>query len=366
MAGRNSNRDNSVALMDLLLAVMFFGEHLEVNCLEQGLRLKLEEDEEFVVSSLEDNMPFLQMLQSVESPQFIPFEEPSFQTLLRLKKPWEKVAYIPISETQSQAMEIESCVTHDLVEMQSPHQSQTNHLQHPHQVQDSNKNVIADSAATIKRPKTQVATRERRKRKRTRQTKNKEDVENQRMTHIAVERNRRRQMNEHLSVLKSLMPPSYIQRGDHASIIGGAIDFVKELEQLLQSLEAHKRMRKNEYVDCRGLFEHGYGMSSSTEEVKRGDEVKAEQKSETTAIEVTVIQTHVNLKIQCQKRVGQLIKAIGGLEDLRLTILHLNIASSEATVIYSFNLKIEEDSKIVSASEIAEAVNRIFSSINNS
>jgi hypothetical protein len=32
------------------------------------------------------------------------------------------------------------------------------------------------------------------------------------MTHIAVERNRRRQMNEYLAVLRSLMPPSYAQR----------------------------------------------------------------------------------------------------------------------------------------------------------
>lgn len=52
----------------------------------------------------------------------------------------------------------------------------------------------------------------RRKRRRTRSIKNKEEVENQRMTHIAVERNRRRQMNDYLSVLRSMMPPSYVQR----------------------------------------------------------------------------------------------------------------------------------------------------------
>ncbi|KAI9127865.1 hypothetical protein K1719_000858 [Acacia pycnantha] len=70
--------------------------------------------------------------------------------------------------------------------------------------------------------------------------KNKEEAETQRMTHIAVERKRRKQMNEHLAVLRSLMPESYIQRGDQASIVGGAIEFVKELEHLLQSLEAKK------------------------------------------------------------------------------------------------------------------------------
>lgn len=54
----------------------------------------------------------------------------------------------------------------------------------------------------------------RRKRRRTARgsNKNREELENQRMTHIAVERNRRKQMNEYLTVLRSLMPSSYVQR----------------------------------------------------------------------------------------------------------------------------------------------------------
>lgn len=62
--------------------------------------------------------------------------------------------------------------------------------------------VEAPAAATIGR----------RKRRRTRRTKNREEMENQRMTHIAVERNRRKQMNDYLTVLKSMMPASYVQR----------------------------------------------------------------------------------------------------------------------------------------------------------
>lgn len=56
------------------------------------------------------------------------------------------------------------------------------------------------------------ATVGRRKRRRTKNTKNKEEIENQRMTHITVERNRRKQMNHYLNVLRSLMPSSYVQR----------------------------------------------------------------------------------------------------------------------------------------------------------
>ena len=38
------------------------------------------------------------------------------------------------------------------------------------------------------------------------------EAESHRQNHIAVERNRRRQMNEHLATLRALMPPSYARR----------------------------------------------------------------------------------------------------------------------------------------------------------
>jgi len=52
----------------------------------------------------------------------------------------------------------------------------------------------------------------RKRRRRQRSTKSAEDAESQRMTHIAVERNRRRQMNEYLAALRELMPNSYVHR----------------------------------------------------------------------------------------------------------------------------------------------------------
>ncbi|CAJ2663169.1 unnamed protein product [Trifolium pratense] len=351
----------------------------EVNCLDQTLldeeNLRFEEEEQFLMSSLEDNIPFLQMLQNVETPQFFPLKEPNFQTLLRLqhmKKPWEDLSFVPRIDSQQvqTTLEFESCVTQDILEMQSPVKSESNELLQ-HKVSTSCIEKFSYECNQEQRKivqscsKSQVGTtKEKRKRKRTRPVKNKEDVESQRMTHIAVERNRRRQMNDHLSVLRSLMPSSYIQRGDQASIIGGAIDFVKELEQLLESLEAQKRIKKNEeFGSSSSSSPTSYGMKlSSCEE----NEVKAENKSEAADIKVTLIQTHVNLKIECKKRHGQLIKVIVALENLRLSILHLNITSFDSSVLYSLNLKIEEDCKLGTANDIAEAVHQIFSYINGS
>lgn len=244
--------------------------------------------------------------------------------------------------------------------------------------------MMPSSTAPSSQLSTRMEVRDRRKRKRSKACKNSEEVESQRMTHIAVERNRRKQMNEHLSVLRSLMPGSYIQRGDQASIIGGAIDFVKELEQLLQSLQAQKRKRECEEFGCspnsptpfNGFFlspqytsysaqwNARYGMENTSFN-DTGSELIAENKSAVADIEVTMIETHASIKILSQKRTGQLMKTIEALQSLHMTILHLNITTIDQTVLYSFNVKIEDECQLTSADEIATAVHDIFNIIHS-
>ncbi|XP_065875302.1 transcription factor bHLH94-like [Euphorbia lathyris] len=164
----------------------------------------------------------------------------------------------------------------------------------------------------------------RRKRQR---VKNKEEVEHERMTHIAVERNRRKQMNHYLSILRSIMPPSYVLRGDQASIVGGAINFVKELEQLLESLEAHKTINKQ------------------TSDLDFSNNV-----------EVTMVESHVNLKILLRRQPKLLLKMMTGLCSLSLTILHINVTTFHHMLLFSFSVKMEDECKMSSVNEISAAV----------
>ncbi|XP_010241048.1 PREDICTED: transcription factor bHLH57 isoform X2 [Nelumbo nucifera] len=366
------------------------GEHLNAELLEQGVdalhitcgpssisleNLRLEQERQtLAMPRLELKMPFLQMLQDVETPSFA---ESSFQLLLRLQqqqrqKPWERNNWIEM-ESHVQTLEQESCITYDLSEAHSPVKSETKAPHHPQS--SSCLEVVVSSACNgehnspekcrggnsscprFTKPATAV-TRERRKRKREKQSKNKEEVENQRMAHIAVERNRRKQMNDHLSALKSFMPSSFIQR---------------ELEQLLQSLQAQKRMKKSEEEDDdvndkTGRRERESSLPWSTHWEERGkskEELREENKSTVADIEVVVMEAHVNLKILSPRRPGQLLKTIAALEDLRLAILHLSIHSSQGSVLYSFNLKMEDDCKLGSADEIATAVHQVFNLIND-
>ncbi|RRT36689.1 hypothetical protein B296_00051362 [Ensete ventricosum] len=251
----------------------------------------------------------------------------------------------------------------------------------------------------------------RRKRRRGRSIKNREEVESQRMTHIAVERNRRKQMNEYLAVLRSLMPSFYVQRGDQASIVAGAINYVKELEQLLRSMEVEKRLKRR--ADAAGVasafagffsfpqyssfFPNGGGGGGSGNDdnssiIHSGafycntDEI--ENQTATANIEVTMLESHANLKVLSRRRPRQLLRLVAGLQSSRLVPLHLNVTSIDPIVMYSFSLKVyralrlqptslrfpissepalfgfdpqvEDDCRCTSADEIAEAVHRML------
>ncbi|XP_047163395.1 transcription factor bHLH96-like [Vigna umbellata] len=207
----------------------------------------------------------------------------------------------------------------------------------------------------------------RRKRRRTKSTKNKEEIENQRMTHIAVERNRRKQMNEYLAVLRSLMPPSYVQRGDQASIIGGAINFVKELEQLLQCMKGQQRTKENGggFSDSSSPFAEFFMFpqySTRATQNGRGYPSTCEARSHSWAvadIEVTLVDGHANIKILSKKQAGLLLKMVVGLQTLAFTILHLNVTTVDDMVLTSVSVKVEEGCQMNTVEEIAGAVHEL-------
>ncbi|XP_058190467.1 transcription factor bHLH71-like [Rhododendron vialii] len=212
-----------------------------------------------------------------------------------------------------------------------------------------------------------------RKKRRRRQNvcKNKEEAETQRMTHIAVERNRRKLMNEHLAVLRSLMPESYVQRGDQASIVGGAIEYVKELEHFLQSLEAQKLLLLKG-----GTPPHDTATAANAEFFSTPfsqfivfpqytlsqipNKNSSKSKTEVADIEVTLIETHANLRILSRKSLRQVSKIVAGFQTLHLTILHLNVTTLDPLVLYTISAKVEEGCQLKSANDIAGAVHHML------
>ncbi|KAJ6359332.1 hypothetical protein OIU76_000961 [Salix suchowensis] len=212
--------------------------------------------------------------------------------------------------------------------------------------------------------------------------------------HITVERNRRKQMNELLSFLRSLMPSFYVKRGDQASIIGGVVDYINELQQVLQSLESKKKRKVYSEVlsprivssptpsplsprtppprsPYKPRLQQGYlsptmanslqpSPSSSTSIDDNINELVANSKSEIADVEVKFSGPNVLLKTVSPQIPGQAVKIISALEDLALEILHvsINIVDHE-TMLNSFTIKIGIECRL-SAEELAQQIQQTF------
>lgn len=206
--------------------------------------------------------------------------------------------------------------------------------------------------------------KKKRKRKRT-SHKNVQEMESQRMTHIAVERNRRKQMNEHLRALRMLMPHSYIQRGDQASIVGGTIRFVEELEQVLQALQLQKQLRSlQEYKIMNAKLDGNFGacMGHMHKLVDpHVEEAYASTRSCMANVEVTMMTSStIFVKILAQKRPQQLLHTLLALTSLSLKVIQLNITATELIILYCFNLEMEDDCQLHTSNELAESIQHIF------
>ncbi|CAM8998384.1 unnamed protein product [Rhodiola kirilowii] len=184
------------------------------------------------------------------------------------------------------------------------------------------------------------------------------------MSHIAVERNRRRQMNEHLKVLRSLTPSFYIKRGDQASIIGGVIDFIKELHQVLQVLDSKKRRKKSlspsPNPSPRPLLQLGTPSSDNSPSprlLESFKELGACCNSPVADVEAKLSGSNVVLRIVCKRAGGQVGKIVSVLERLCFDVLQLNISSMEDTVLYSFVVKIGLECEL-SVEELAQEIQK--------
>ncbi|GER49806.1 basic helix-loop-helix (bHLH) DNA-bindingsuperfamily protein [Striga asiatica] len=209
-----------------------------------------------------------------------------------------------------------------------------------------------------------------------------EELGQHRMSHITVERNRRKQMNDNLAVLRSLMPCFYAKRGDQASIIGGVVDYINELQQLIQSLEA-KRQRKS-YSDIlsprpissprkpplsprtpqpgspykaykpqpTGFLNSPSSLpspvdpspcNSSTSSINDAvNELVANSKSATAEVEVKFSGPNLMLKTVSPRVPNQTVRIVEVLEELDLQILHVKIATVDDRLLNTFTIKVNK------------------------
>ncbi|KAK9137194.1 hypothetical protein Sjap_007788 [Stephania japonica] len=155
---------------------------------------------------------------------------------------------------------------------------------------------------------------------------------------------------------------------DQASVIGGVIEFIKEMHQILQSLESQKQRKSlspSPAPSPRPLHllttpttpspsptsPFGFEMSSTVKELG------ACCNSTIADVEAKISGSNVILRTISKRIPGQILKIIDVLEKLSFEVLHLNISSMEDTVLYSFVIKIGLECQL-SVEELAQKYNK--------
>lgn len=108
---------------------------------------------------------------------------------------------------------------------------------------------------------------------------------------------------------------------------------MKELEQLLQSLQVQKSA---------GFFtfpQHSTS-SHSVDDSSGANASSGKSEAGVADIEVTMVGGHASLKVLARRRPKQLLQLVAGLQQLRVPPLHLNMITVDAMVLYSFSLKV--------------------------
>ncbi|XP_076909077.1 transcription factor SPEECHLESS-like [Bidens hawaiensis] len=198
----------------------------------------------------------------------------------------------------------------------------------------------------------------------------------QKVAHIAVERNRRKQMNEHLAVLRSLLPCFYVKRSDQASIIEVVVDYITELQQVLQSLEAKKQRKvysdvlsprtpqsvspyRHRLMQQQPSSTLAPSPSSSSSNSDIVNELVANSKSSFADVEVKFSGSNVVLKTVSPRLPGQTTKIVSVLEDLSLEILQAGINTADETMVNSFTIKIGIECQL-SAEDLVQHIQETF------
>jgi hypothetical protein len=141
-----------------------------------------------------------------------------------------------------------------------------------------------------------------------------------------------------------------MKQGDQATVVGGAIDYVKQLEQQLVALQASAAARRvclgvggasaalSECVFVSPQYT-SYSESSSRGGCAAGVDVEA----------TGAVGGHVRVRVAGRRWPGRLVRAVAALEDLRLAVLHLAVTSvGHDAVVYCFNLKVSARSSTMS------------------
>ncbi|XP_014495284.1 basic helix-loop-helix protein A [Vigna radiata var. radiata] len=147
-------------------------------------------------------------------------------------------------------------------------------------------------------------------------------------SHVMAERRRREKLNERFLILRSMVP--FVTRMDKASILGDTIEYIKQLREKIESLEARER-----HVGKRRMRE----------------------------VEVSIIESDALLELECVHREGLLLDVMTLLRELGIEVMMVQSwVRDDGIFVAEMRAKVKENGngEMASILEVKNALNQII------
>ncbi|XP_068645348.1 transcription factor ABORTED MICROSPORES-like [Aristolochia californica] len=205
---------------------------------------------------------------------------------------------------------------------------------------------------------------------------------------LVAERKRRKKLNDRLYALRALVPK--ITKMDRASILGDAIEFVKELQKQVKDLqdeleeapdEEAAKKNGNGQLDTQNLHAVAQGDNKSPEEgsglviidqgtrcsssnktsdasKKNPDSLSTDDKGQQMEVQAEVSEVNGNeffVKIFCEHKAGGFVRLMEAMNSLGLEVTNANITTFRGLVLNVVKVE-KRDSETVQADQVRESL----------
>nr|KYP52779.1 Transcription factor bHLH89 [Cajanus cajan] len=179
-----------------------------------------------------------------------------------------------------------------------------------------------------------------------------------------TERQRRVDLSSKFDALKELIPnPS---KSDRASVVGDAIDYIRELLRTVNELKLLAEKKRHEKQRVMMMMRHRVETEGESKLEAVGDPDDGsyseslrsswiQRKSKDTEVDVRIVDNEVTIKLVQRKKVDCLVHVSHALDELNLDLQHVAGGHIGDFCSYLFNTKICEGSSVY-ASAIANKV----------